>query len=55
MLNTILVPLDGSPLAETALEPAMLLARALRSRSDVGAHAVPRRTAGGFTALCRDT
>lgn len=27
MLNTILVPLDGSPLAETALEPAMLLAR----------------------------
>jgi nucleotide-binding universal stress UspA family protein len=27
MLRTILVPLDGSPLAETALEPAMLLAR----------------------------
>lgn len=27
MLNTILVPLDGSPLAETALEPAMLLAK----------------------------
>ncbi len=27
MLNTILVPLDGSPMAETALEPAMLLAR----------------------------
>ncbi len=27
MLNTILVPLDGSPLAETALEPAVLLAR----------------------------
>src|SRR5579862_449654 len=27
MLNTILVPLDGSPLSETALEPAMLLAR----------------------------
>ena len=27
MLNTILVPLDGSPLAESALEPAMLLAK----------------------------
>ncbi len=27
MLRTILAPLDGSPLAETALEPAMLLAR----------------------------
>src|SRR5215469_13765095 len=27
MLNTILVPLDGSPLAETALEPAMVLAK----------------------------
>jgi nucleotide-binding universal stress UspA family protein len=27
MLNTILVPLDGSPLAETALEPALVLAR----------------------------
>ena len=27
MLNTILVPLDGSPLAETALDPALLLAR----------------------------
>jgi nucleotide-binding universal stress UspA family protein len=27
MLNTILVPLDGSPMAESALEPAMLLAR----------------------------
>lgn len=27
MLNTILVPLDGSALAETALEPALLLAR----------------------------
>jgi nucleotide-binding universal stress UspA family protein len=27
MLNTILVPLDGSPLAETALDPAMLLAK----------------------------
>ncbi len=27
MLNTILVPLDGSLLAETALEPALLLAR----------------------------
>ncbi len=26
MLNTILVPLDGSPLAETALDPALLLA-----------------------------
>jgi len=27
MLQTILVPLDGSPLAETALEPAILLAK----------------------------
>jgi len=27
MLKTILVPLDGSPLAESALEPAMLLAK----------------------------
>lgn len=27
MLKTILVPLDGSPMAETALKPAMLLAR----------------------------
>lgn len=27
MLNTILVPLDGSPLAEAALEPAMVLAK----------------------------
>lgn len=27
MFNTILVPLDGSPLAETALDPALLLAR----------------------------
>jgi nucleotide-binding universal stress UspA family protein len=27
MLKVILVPLDGSPLAETALEPAMVLAR----------------------------
>lgn len=27
MLNTILVPLDGSALAETALDPALLLAR----------------------------
>lgn len=27
MLNTILVPLDGSPLSEIALEPAMVLAR----------------------------
>jgi nucleotide-binding universal stress UspA family protein len=27
MLRTILVPLDGSPLSETALEPAMVLAR----------------------------
>jgi nucleotide-binding universal stress UspA family protein len=33
MLNTILVPLDGSPLAESALEPAMLLAK--RFEADV--------------------
>ncbi len=32
MLNTILVPLDGSPLAETALEPALLLVRRFEAK-----------------------
>lgn len=32
MLNTILVPLDGSALAETALDPALLLARRFEAK-----------------------
>ncbi|HET8629117.1 MAG TPA: universal stress protein, partial [Thermomicrobiales bacterium] len=47
MLNTILVPLDGSPLAELALRPAEALARATGARL-VLLHALPDPPVAGL-------